>query len=272
MSDPTSRLARIDSATAALSHTFGAAPDVAIVLGSGLGEVAQRVADARSADYAALGFPRTSVGGHVGRAVVGRMGGKRVMLLQGRAHVYEGHGADEAALAVRACARWGVRGLVLTSAVGGVDPSLGPGTITVISDHLNLSGTGPLEGPNLDALGPRFPDLTHLYSPRLRGLAQAASPTPLPEAVYACMRGPSYETPAEIRMLRTLGADVVGMSMIHEAIAASHAGMEVLGFSVVSNFAAGLSATVLTHEEVTEASRQAAGRLGAILVRVVEAW
>lgn len=272
MPHSTDRLARIDAAAEALRRTFGAAPEVVIVLGSGLGDVAQRVADAQTASYDVLGLPAPSVGGHAGRAVVGQMGGRKVILLQGRAHVYEGHGADTAALAVRACARWGVRGLILTSAVGGVDPSLGPGTITVVSDHLNLSGTGPLEGPNLDALGPRFPDLTHLYSPRLRGLAQAASPVPLPQAVYACMRGPSYETPAEIRMLRVLGADVVGMSLVHEAVAASHAGMEVLAFSVVSNPAAGLSATVLTHEEVTEASRQAAGRLGALLVRVVQTW
>ena len=272
MSDSNLRLARIDAAAAALRAAFGDPVDVVIVLGSGLGDVAQRVAEATVVEFATLGLPTSGVIGHAGRAVYGRLGGRRVLLLQGRAHVYEGHPLDTVVLAVRACARWGVKGLILCSAVGGVDPTLLPGSITLVSDHLNLSGANPLQGPNLDAIGIRFPDLTHLYSPRLRGIAQAASPTPLPEGVYACMRGPSYETPAEIRMLAGLGANVVGMSMVHESLAARHAGLEVLGFAVVSNAAAGLSAAELTHVEVTEASRQAAGRLGALLARVVEQW
>jgi purine-nucleoside phosphorylase len=245
---------------------------VAIVLGSGLGDVTQRVSEAVSVDVTAVGLPPSSVGGHAGRVTCGRIGRRRALVFQGRSHLYEGHDLDTVVLAVRAAARWGVRGLLLTSAVGGVDPALGPGSVMIVSDHINLSGGNPLRGPNLDALGIRFPDLTHLYSPRLRALAQASSPEPLPEGVYAAMPGPSYETPAEIRMLRALGANVVGMSLVHEAIAARHAGMEVLAFSVVSNPAAGLSASELTHAEVTEACRAAAGRLGALLVRVVNEW
>ncbi len=272
MTDPASRLARIDSAAARLRETFGDPVDVVIVLGSGLGDVAQRVSEARVVEATAVGLPGSGVGGHAGRLVYGILGGRRVLLLQGRVHVYEGHELDTVVLAVRACARWGVKGLVLTSAVGGVDPALGPGSVMLVADHINLSGANPLKGPNLDEIGIRFPDLTHLYSPRLRGIAQAASSTPLPEGVYAAMLGPSYETPAEIRMLARLGANVVGMSLVHEAIAARHAGMEVLAFSVVSNAAAGLGTTELTHVEVTEACRQAAGRLGALLARVVEKW
>lgn len=272
MDSPETRLARIDAAAQKLRAAFGEPVDVVIVLGSGLGDVAQRVADARSMEASAVGLPGSGVGGHAGRVVFGRLGGKRVLLLQGRVHVYEGHELDTVVLAVRACARWGVTGLVLTSAVGGVDPVLGPGSVMIVSDHINLSGENPLRGSNIDELGPRFPDLTHLYSPRLRGIAQAASPSPMPEGVYAAMLGPSYETPAEIRMLSTLGANVVGMSLVHESIAARHAGMEVLAFAVVSNAAAGLSASELSHTEVTEACRQAAGLLGALLARVVERW
>jgi purine-nucleoside phosphorylase len=266
------RLARVDAAAASLRATFGEPAQVAVVLGSGLGDVVQRVSEPKVAENAAVGLPRTGVGGHAGRVVVGRFGGRRVAVLAGRVHVYEGHELDTVVLAVRALARWGVKGLVLTSAVGGCDPALGPGSLLLVSDHINLSGFNPLRGPNLDALGPRFPDVTHLYSPRLRALAQSVSTERLPEGIYAAMPGPSYETPAEIRMLRTLGANVVGMSLVHEAIAAGHAGMEILAISVVSNPAAGLGAAELTHTEVTEASRQAAGKLGALLGRIVERW
>ena len=270
--DPAARLARIDGVAAALRARFGEPPLVTVVLGSGLGDVVQRLTDASAVDGVTLGLPATNVGGHAGRVVVGTLSGRRVSMVQGRVHLYEGHHTDTMVLGIRAMARWGVRGLVLTSAVGGCDVALAPGALVLINDHINLSGANPLRGPNLDALGVRFPDVTHLYSPRLRALAQRSSASPLPEGVYAAMPGPSYETPAEIRMLRTLGANVVGMSMVHEAIAAGHAGLEVLSVSVVANPAAGLSAAELTHAEVTDATRQAAGKLGALLARVVERW
>lgn len=266
------RLARIDGVAAALRQRFGDPPLVAVILGSGMGDVVQRLSETTAVDGVSLGLPATNVGGHAGRVILGSLSGRRVAMVQGRVHLYEGHETDTMVLCVRAMARWGVRGLVLTSAVGGCDAALGPGAIVIINDHINLSGANPLRGPNLDALGVRFPDITHLYSPRLRALAQQSSDAPLPEGVYAAMPGPSYETPAEIRMLRTFGANVVGMSMVHEAIAAGHAGMEILSVSVVANPAAGLSTAELTHAEVTEATRQAAGRLGALLARVVEKW
>lgn len=272
MNETAARLDRIDTVAARMRETFGEPASVAIVLGSGLGDVTRRVLDPVSVDAPSLGLPGSGVGGHAGKVTCGRLGGRKVLVFQGRSHLYEGHDLDTVVLAVRAAARWGTRGLLLTSAVGGVDPALGPGSVMLVADHINLSGGNPLRGPNLEALGIRFPDLTHLYSPRLRALAQAASPEALPEGVYCAMPGPSYETPAEIRMLGLLGANVVGMSLVHEAIAAQHAGMEVLAFAVVSNAAAGLSAAELTHVEVTEACRQAAGRLGALLVRVVEQW
>jgi purine-nucleoside phosphorylase len=272
MNESAARLARIDQVAARLSESFGTPADVAIVLGSGLGDINRRVADPITVESTTLGLPGSGVGGHAGRVTCGRLGSRKVLVFQGRSHLYEGHDLDTVVLAARSAARWGTRGLLLTSAVGGVDPALGPGSVMLVSDHINLSGGNPLRGPNLDALGLRFPDLTHLYSPRLRALAQAASPDPLPEGVYCAMSGPSYETPAEIRMLQQLGANVVGMSLVHEAIAARHAGMEVLAFAVVSNAAAGLGTAELTHTEVTEACRQAAGRLGALLARVVEQW
>lgn len=266
------RLARVDAVAQKLRDQFGEPVEVAIVLGSGLGDIAGRVADPVIVENEAVGLQKTGVGGHAGRIVVGKLAGRRVAVMSGRVHVYEGHPLDTVVLAVRALARWGVKGLCLTSAVGGCDPALGAGSLLLVSDHINLSGANPLRGPNLDALGPRFPDVTHLYSPRLRALAQSCASEALPEGVYAAMPGPSYETPAEIRMLRTLGANVVGMSLVHESIAARHAGLEVLAISVVSNPAAGLSAAELTHADVTETSRQAAGRLGALLARVVERW
>lgn len=272
MNEPDQRLARIDEVAGRLREAFGEPASVAIVLGSGLGDVTNRVLDPISVDATTLGLPGSGVGGHAGKVTCGKLGGKKVLLFRGRSHLYEGHDLDTVALATRAAARWGTRGLLLTSAVGGVDPALGPGSVMLVADHINLSGGNPLRGPNLDAVGIRFPDLTHLYSPRLRALAQQASPEPLPEGVYCAMPGPSYETPAEIRMLSLLGANVVGMSLVHESIAGKHAGMEVLAFAVVSNAAAGLSAAELTHAEVTEACRLAAGRLGALLVRVVETW
>lgn len=272
VTDPAQRLAQIDHVAGRLRERFGAAPQVVVILGSGLGDVVQRLGDPEVVEAVAVGLPQTKVGGHAGRLVMGRLGGKRVAMLQGRVHLYEGHETDTMVLGIRALSRWGCKGLVLTSAVGGCDAAHGPGTLLLVNDHINLSGANPLRGPNIDALGPRFPDITHLYSPRLRALAQQASDSPLPEGVYAAMPGPSYETPAEIRMLRTMGASVVGMSMVHEAIAAGHAGLEILSIAVIANAAAGLSAAELTHVEVTEATRQAAGRLGALVSRVVEKW
>lgn len=262
----------IETSAAALRERLGPPPEVAVVLGSGLGAFADEVEDAVAADFGAVGFPVARVAGHAGRVVAGRVGERRVAVIGGRVHFYEGHDMATVVLPVRALARWGVRGLVLTSAVGSIDPGLGPGTPVLLADHLNFLGQSPLRGPHDPTLGPRFPDLTHLYSPRARALAQRAAGRPLVEGVYAAMPGPSYETPAEIRMLRTLGATVVGMSTVPEAIAAHAAGMEVLAISIVANLAAGLSPEPLTHAEVTAAMNAAAPEIIGLLRGVVSRW
>lgn len=265
-------LERIDTIATTLRERFGPPPDVAVVLGSGLGAFATTLEERADAAYGDVGLPSSGVVGHAGRLVVGRVGDRRAAVLAGRIHAYEGHELATVVLPVRVMARWGVRGVILTSAVGAVDATLRPGTVVVVHDHLNFLGGNPLRGPNLDALGPRFPDLGSLYTPARRRLASEAAGEPLPEGVYAAMPGPSYETPAEIRMLERLGARVVGMSTVPEAIAAGHAGMDVLALSVVSNLAAGLSPTPLSHAEVTEAMDAAAPRIVRLLGELVRRW
>jgi purine-nucleoside phosphorylase len=193
-------------------------------------------------------------------------------MLQGRFHYYEGHDLETVTFPVRVLQRLGVSTLILTAATGGIRADLRPGDLMVLRDHLNLLGVNPLRGLNDERLGTRFPDMTEVYSARLRQIAreEAGSLAIRPvEGVYACMAGPSYETPAEIRMLRTIGADVVGMSTVPEAIAARHAGMEVLGIALVSNAAAGVLGTPITHQEVLEAGRKAAPMLAALIERVI---
>jgi purine-nucleoside phosphorylase len=266
-------LETIDAVAARLRERFGdPAPQVAVVLGSGLGRFADTLDDADAAPYGEVGLPASRVPGHAGRLVVGRVGARRVAAMQGRLHHYEGHDAATLVLGIRALARWGVKGVVLTSAVGGVLPELRPGEVVLLRDHINLSGANPLRGPNVDALGPRFPDLQGLYSARLREVARAVAGEPLREGVYAAMPGPSYETPAEVRMIGRLGGDVVGMSLVHEAIAAGHAGLEVLGVAVVSNPAAGLTDEVLAHADVTAVMNAAGDGVARLLRGVIERW
>ena len=234
MSLSTSFTDRVRAAAAALSERLDAEDsDVAVVLGSGLSSVAERAEEPAAALYATLpGFPRTTVAGHPGRVVAARVGAHKVLFLCGRVHGYEGYEASEVGFSVRVAATLGARTLIVTNAAGGVDPDLQPGAIVAISDHLNLTGQSPLTGPNDERIGPRFVDMTAAYAPELRALATEAAPAalgyPLREAVYAGMAGPSYETPAEVRMLRVLGAGLVGMSTVHEVITARHAGLEVL--------------------------------------------
>ncbi len=250
-------------------------PEVAIVLGSGLGGVADRLTQARSVPYASLpGFPETTVAGHPGRLVGGKLAGRDVVLLCGRVHGYEGYPASEVGFGVRVVAALGVRTLIVTNAAGGVDPALEPGEIVAISDHINLTSASPLTGPNDERLGPRFVDMTDAYDPALRVLAAAASMPavgrPLREAIYAGMAGPAYETPAEVRLLRTLGAGLVGMSTVHEVITARHAGLAVLGLSLVANPAAGVSPGPLRHEDVTRAAASGADALGRLATEIVK--
>jgi len=266
---------RVQAAATTLADRLDAqGAHVALILGSGLSSVADRVERGRSAPYATLpGFPETTVAGHPGRVVVGEVGERKVLILCGRVHGYEGYDAGEVGFGVRVAAALGARTLIVTNASGGVDAAFKPGEIVAISDHLNLTGTSPLAGPNDERLGPRFIDMTAAYAPVLRALAAAAAATtlgyPLREAVYAGMAGPSYETPAEVRMLRVLGAGLVGMSTVHEVITARHAGLEVLGLSIVANHAAGVVDQRLRHEDVTRAANAAADGLGRLVLEIM---
>lgn len=242
---------------------------LAVVLGSGLSDYATGLPDALAIPYSEIpGFPRPTVSGHAGTLVSAQFGDVRGMILAGRAHYYEGHGLDEVVLAVRAAALAGCRAVLLTNAAGGVNRDFRPGDLVVIRDHLNLTGRNPLMGPNDDRLGTRFPDMSEVYSRRIRGLITAAALKrgfEMPEGVYAWMTGPSYETPAEIRMAAVLGADLVGMSTVPEAIALRHMGVEVGGISLVTNLAAGISSSPLSHDEVKETADAAAERFAGLL-------
>lgn len=244
--------------------------DVAIVLGSGLGPLAEAVAGARSCSYADIpDWPVGGAPGHAGRLVAGTLAGRPVLVLSGRAHVYEGRTFAEVAFPIRVLGRLGVRTVILTNAAGGISPHLQPGVLMAIDDHINLMGGSPLQGANDDRLGPRFPDLSDAYSPRLRQLADAVARDrglPLAHGVYLAVAGPSYETPAEIRAFRALGADAVGMSTVPETIAARHQGLEVLGLSSITNVAAGLSSRAIDAAEVLETGE----RIGPRLLAVVE--
>jgi purine-nucleoside phosphorylase len=249
------------------------APTVAVVLGSGLGHFAERVERGVAFDYAAVPhWPETSAVGHPGRLVLGTLRDRAVAVLAGRAHYYEGHEFGRIVFAVRVMGLLGVRVLILTNAAGGVNTAFERGGLMVIDDHINLLGSNPLIGRNDERIGPRFPDMTEVYSRRLREVAHQAShaaDVTLQHGVYAALHGPSYETPAEIRYLRTIGADAVGMSTVPEAIAARHMGLEVLGISCISNMAAGVLPEPLNHEEVLETTRRVAAQFARVLEEII---
>jgi xanthosine phosphorylase len=258
-------------AAAVLRERFpgGAAPSVGIVLGSGLGAAADAVGGAVAIGYEELpGFPRPSVAGHRGRAVLGELGGVPVAVLEGRTHLYEGAAAAELATPVRALRAAGATTLVLTNAAGALRPDLAPGRLMLIADHINLTGANPLVGPNDDAIGPRFPSLRDAYDPALRAALRdeaAALGIALADGVYLAVSGPSFETPAEVRAFRSLGADAVGMSTVHEAIAARHCGLRVAALSAIANLAEGLSDQPVTHEQALRAAARAAGDIARLL-------
>jgi len=245
--------------------------DVAVVLGSGWKPAADRmgevVAEVATADLG--GFPDASVSGHGTTVRSISEGDRRVLAFMGRVHLYEGHHPNVVAHAVRTAVRAGCRAVVLTNAAGGLREGMWAGQPVLIADHLNLTGRTPLLGPNDDRLGPRFPDMGAAYSPRLRELARSVDP-PLEEAVYAGFLGPTYETPAEVRMARTFGAELVGMSTVIEAIAACHAGAEVLGISLVTNLAAGITDEILDHEGVLAVAAASADRMGSLVAEIVD--
>lgn len=257
------------AATAALAHSRIGKPKLGLVLGSGLGHYAERLSDSSSVAYADLpGFPRTSVAGHAGRLWFGRIGNVPAAILQGRVHLYEGFSPAEVVFPVRTLAALGIEAACLTNAAGGVRESFAAGELMRIVDHLNLTGQNPLIGPNDPARGPRFPDMSRAYDPALGEVLDevaASRNLRLHSGVYAQLTGPSYETPAEIRMLRALGADAVGMSTVHETLALRHLGVRVAAISVITNPAAGVSAKPVLHAEVTAVAERSAADLAALL-------
>jgi purine-nucleoside phosphorylase len=264
---------RASAAATTIRASVADFPATAVVLGSGLGVLAELLEGTTIVPYHRIPhFPEPTVAGHQGNLFAGMLGGTRIAALQGRFHYYEGHTLETVTFPVRVLQLLGVRTLILTAATGGIRDTLQPGDLLVLRDHINGLGANPLRGTNDERLGVRFPDMSEVYSATLRRLAAAEADTlgiALHEGVYACMPGPSYETPAEIRMLRTLGADVVGMSTVPEAIVARHAGMDVLAFAVVSNWAAGIAETPISHEEVLAAGRQVGPKVAALIEGVV---
>ena len=265
---------RVEAAAAEIRRRCPELPGVAVVLGSGLGDIAGALKEAVAMPYAELPhWPTAQVVGHPGRLVVGRFAGARVAALAGRVHLYEGRDPGEVVFATRVMGRLGIRTLVLTNAAGGVNTALAAGTLMIIDDHINLLGVNPLAGENDDRLGPRFPDMSEVYSRRLRriaGEAAAAREVPVAHGVYAACLGPSYETPAEIRHLRAIGADAVGMSTVPEAIAARHMGLEVLGISCITNMAAGVLPQPLDHQAVLKTAQRITGAFTSLLEGIIE--
>ena len=264
---------RIDEAAAKVLAVCGKA-DIGVILGSGLGDYAEALEDVVKLPYSEIpGFPRSTVAGHAGMWCCGTLYGKRVVMMQGRFHYYEGYSMKDVTLPVRVMQKIGVKTLVVTNAAGGVNLGYHPGELMVIGDMFSMTAQNPLIGPNLDAFGPRFPDMSCAFDKELRALAHECANEQgfaLREGVYAQMTGPTYETPAEIRMLRTLGADAVGMSTVPEVIVARHGGMRVLGISCITNMAAGILDQPLNHAEVTETANRVKGQFRELLDRIIE--
>ncbi len=264
---------QVQAAAAFVRERMPVAPGIGIVLGSGLGAFAGTLDDAWSVGYGDIPhWPPSRIVGHEGRLAVGHSQGRRVAALAGRCHAYEGYDARSVTFNVRVLGLLGVKTVILTNAAGGINQSFSSGALMVIDDHLNLTGANPLVGDNDDRFGPRFPDMTEVYSRRLRRIADqagAAIGLALPHGVYAALLGPSYETPAEIRYLRTIGADAVGMSTVAEAIAARHMRIEVLGLSCISNMAAGVLPQPLDHAEVLETTARVRGQFVALLEGII---
>jgi purine-nucleoside phosphorylase len=268
-SPPSSIAARLDDSVFAIRKRVEGTPRVGIVLGSGLGDFAETIAKLVKIPYRDLPhMPDPEVAGHAGNFCFGEVEGTPVVCMQGRVHLYEGHPPDKVVHGVRTMARLGVQFVLLTNAAGGLEPAWAAGDLMVVSDHLNLTGSSPLLGPDDESIGPRFPDMTDAYDPVLRGWMHDAAKTagiPLREGVYAGLLGPQYETPAEVRMVRGLGAQAVGMSTVHEVIALRHVGVRVAALSCITNLAAGIANKPLSHAEVEATARSRRPELVAIL-------
>jgi len=264
---------RADSAAEFILAQTCLRPRIGLILGSGLGAFADSLADATRVPYAQIpAFPRSTAIGHAGQMVIGNADAIPVAAMQGRVHLYEGYTAEEVAFPIRVFGRVGVRAVILTNAAGGINLKYQQGALVLIKDHINLQGDNPLVGPNDDRFGVRFPDMTHAYTRAYGKAAQeeaAKLGLSLEDGVYAALLGPSYETPAEIRYLRTIGADLVGMSTVAEVIAARHMGIKVLAISCVTNMAAGILDQALSHQEVMETGEKVRGQFEALLRTVL---
>lgn len=264
----------VEEAAADIRRRCAALPQTAIVLGSGLGDFADTLLDSVAAPYTDVPhWPASNVVGHAGRLVIGTVAGKRVAALSGRVHFYEGHDLATVVFATRVMGRLGVRHLILTNAAGGINATLVQGALMIIDDHVNLMGGNPLIGPNDDRFGPRFPDMSEVYSRRLRKIADEAAKArgvSVSHGVYVAVPGPSYETPAEIDVFRKLGADAIGMSTVPEAIAARHMGIEVLGISCITNPAAGVGAHPIVHDDVIATGRRVRNSFVSLLEGIIE--
>ena len=267
---PQGLFSRAAEAAIYVRERIAVTPRIAIVLGSGLGSFADRIENATAIPYSEIPhFPRPTVEGHSGRLVTGTLGCTAVAVMQGRVHAYEGYAPEEVTFPVRMLGRLGIGTLIVTNAAGGIRLDFQQGQLVLLSDHINMTGRNPMTGPNDERFGPRFFDMTDAYSKRLRLLAQSIMP--LAEGVYLCVPGPSFETPAEIRAFRTLGADLVGMSTVHEVIVARHMGIEVLGISCVTNMAAGIQDQPINHLEVMETGARAQRQLSTLLEGLLKA-
>ena len=271
----TSLYERAEHATRVIRARINVEPRIAIVLGSGLGGFADDFEDGVGIPYEEIpGFVRSTAEGHVGRLVVGKVDSVPVLAMQGRVHYYEGYSFEEVTFPIRTFKLLGIKTLILTNAAGGINVQLTQGALMVISDHLNLMGDNPLRGPNDERFGPRFPDMSAVYSPELQELVvdeAKASGVEVRRGIYGGLSGPSYETPAEIHLLRALGADAVGMSTVPEAIVARHMGLEVLGISCITNMAAGISDEPINHEEVMATGDRVRDTFAELLRRVISA-
>jgi len=271
---PPSLWERIEETASDIRSRCASLPETAIVLGSGLGDFSDTLLDALATPYASLPhWPASKVVGHAGRLVIGTVAGRRIAALSGRVHFYEGYDLATVVFATRVMGRLGVKRVILTNAAGGINAAFAQGALMIIDDHINLMGSNPLIGPNDDRFGPRFPDMSEVYSARLRKMADEAARAKgvaVSHGIYLATHGPSYETPAEIRLFRSMGADAVGMSTVPEAIAARHMGMEVLGISCISNMAAGMSPRPIVHEEVLATMRRVRSSFISLLEGIIE--
>jgi purine-nucleoside phosphorylase len=266
---------RVHAAAARIRERTGVAPTVGLILGSGLGAYANGFTNATAIDYAEIpGFPRSHVQGHQGRLVIGERAGMTCVAMQGRVHMYEGHDAQTVSFPARVLVALGAQVLIVTNAAGGLNPGWKPGTLMLIRDHIDMLRDHALRGPNDDRLGPRFPDMTKAYAPELRALVKqvaAKANIALEEGVYVAMPGPTYETPAEVKMLQVLGADATGMSTVPEVVVARHMGARVIGISCITNQAAGITGAELSHEEVTETATRVRATFESLLDAILRA-